>query len=99
MTIFNETNNETKIMINSFKTHIKDCLIYYNDKNQPEELNLNPKCCLSFKTSAGENQYICSSSNNCEYEAMLMIKKIKLTCDGMPLENVKEKLGFNSLIM
>jgi hypothetical protein len=29
----------------------------------------------------------------------MMIKKVKLSCDRMPLEIVTEKLGFKSLIM
>lgn len=61
-------------------------------------MHTNPKCCLGFNTFNDEKQQLCSNSGNCEYEILMMIKKIKLTCDGMPLEPIKESMGIMSLV-
>jgi hypothetical protein len=74
-------DGSTLNIIPSASSYIKHCRFRYYDVNR-KDIKYKPECCLHFTTANDQDEYICSTLGDyCRYEALAMLKKLKLTCE------------------
>lgn len=80
-------------LIPASSSYVQHCRFKYNDVNKPE-IKYKPECCIHFTNSMGQEEWICSTlGEQCRYQALSILKKMKLSCEKekfKPLDNSLE---------
>jgi len=86
-------------LITKASAQIKGCLFEYNNTNR-SDLKFKPECCFSFENTQGQSEYICSPEEKyCAWNALSILKKLKLTCDKEPLKAISSTTEWPTMFM
>lgn len=86
-------------LIPSSPSYIKHCRFRYNDVNFKDSIKHKPECCFHFTNSMDQPEYICSTLGDlCRYQALSMLKKLKLTCEREVLKPVENSADLPCLL-